>query len=452
MIDEIIKYIEKYKQIFWDLSDAIFEHPETKYQEYFAVQEMVKLLRTMGFVVQEAIGGIDTAFLTSYRSENIAEGSPCVAFLAEYDALPGYNQKPGVYSPERYENENGTQNGHGCGHNLLGCGSALAFVAAAEYWKNHHLQGELRLYGCPAEEGGAGKSRLVQAGCFDDVSCAFTWHPADYHCITSGSSLANCQIQFSFAGKSAHAAIAPHLGRSALDAAELMNVGCNYLREHIVPEARIHYAYQNAGGILPGAIPEEASVLYQIRAPKREDVEEITSRIIKVAEGAALMTETLMSYEIKTRVANIKPHHALERLLYDCMQSVPLPEYTVEERKYAEKLSQCNGENTLSDLLPRCEKIYGTSAEIQSHMKDTLYDFLLPYLPDDQVHSYSSDVGDVSQICPTAQFAGLTWVANTYEHTWVATSQGKSTIAHKGMAYAASVLALAACKKNEKNS
>lgn len=450
MTDEIIQYVNEYKEMFFRLSDAIYENPETKYEEHFACDSLVQALQELGFEVEKSIGGIETAFVASFRADKQCgeEKGYCIAFLAEYDALPGFNQRPDALRQESYENANGTTNGHGCGHNLLGCGAALAFVAAAKYWGKHHLKGELRLYGCPAEEGGAGKSRLVKAGCFAGVQCAFTWHPADYNCITSGSSLANCQVQFSFSGKSAHAAIAPHMGRSALDAVELMNVGCNYLREHIVSDARMHYAYQNAGGILPGAVPAEASVLYQIRAPKIEDVEEITNRVIKVAEGAALMTETAMTYEIKTQVANIKLDHELEKLLYSCMKEIPLPEYTEEEQQYASELTQFNEENTLSDLLPRSKKIYGTGEEIERHMGDSLYSFVLPYLPDDEVHFYSSDVGDVSQICPTAQFAGMTWVANTYEHTWIATSQGKSEIAHKGIAYAASVLALAACKKN----
>lgn len=447
MTKEILEYVDQYKGLFFELSDAIYENPETRFEEHFAHDKMIELLRSLGYEVEDTIGGIETAFMVSYSDPGVEEKEPVVALLAEYDALPNFNQKPGVFQKESYLNGNRTENGHGCGHNLLGCGSALAFIVAAKYMQNHHKKGTLRLYGCPGEEGGAGKSKLVKAGCFDGVSCAFTWHPADYNLVTSGSSLANCQIEFSFEGKSAHAAIAPHMGRSALDAVELMNVGCNYLREHVISEARIHYAYQNAGGSLPGIVPAEAAVVYQIRAPKIEDVKEIGERIKKVAEGAALMTETKMTYEIKTQVANIKPDHEMEKLLYDCMEEIPLPDYTSEERKYAKILAASNTENTLSDLLPRCQARYGTTLKIDQHLTDSLYDFRLPYLPDDSVHFYSSDVGDVSQVCPTAQFAGLTWVANTYEHTWVATSQGKSSIAHKGIAYAASVLALAVCKK-----
>lgn len=447
MVEEILEYVDRYKHMFFELSDAIYDHPETRFEEHFAHDSMTGLLHKLGYKIDDKIGETETAFMATYQDPTIEQEGPVIALLAEYDALPNFNQKPGVFQKESCINDNGTTNGHGCGHNLLGCGAALAFVAAAKYMENHHKKGTLRLYGCPGEEGGAGKSKLVKAGCFDDVTCAFTWHPADYNLITSGSSLANCQMEFSFQGKSAHAAIAPYMGRSALDAVELMNVGCNYLREHVIPEARIHYAYQNAGGTLPGIIPAEASVVYQIRAPRIEDVKAISERIKKVAEGASLMTETQMSYVLKTQVANIKPDHELEKFLYDCMQEIPLPDYTQEEREYAGQLAKCNVENTLTDLVSRCQKRYGDASEIEMHRRDSIYDFHLPYLPDDSVHSYSSDVGDVSQVCPTAQFAGLTWVANTYEHTWVATSQGKSSIAHKGIAYAAEVLALAVCKK-----
>lgn len=425
-IDEICLSAEDYSDAIFTLSDNIFDHPEIKYQEYYAYKTLTDFIKKDSEVTLiDHVANIDTAFVASYIHKE--KGKQCIAFLAEYDALANL--------------------GHGCGHNLLGCGSLLAFFITKEYMKKHNIRGEIRLYGCPAEEGGAGKSRMVKAGVFDGVQKALTWHPADYNAVTSGTSLANCQMLFTFYGKSAHAAIAPQNGRSALDACELMNVGSNYLREHIPQEVRIHYAYQNAGGTSPNIVPEKASVLYQVRAPKAALVNSILDRVKKIAQGAALMTETKVECQEISAVEEIRPCHVLEKMLYNNMKKVPLPTFSPKEIEYARVVSQDNEENTLDEVIKRCKNYPdgNTMKEIiEPHYHDCLYDFIIPYMPSEEVHNYSSDVGDVSGVCETAQFAGMTWVANTYEHTQNVVRQGKSSIAHKGILYSASVLAATA--------
>lgn len=425
-INEICVIANDFSKEIFEISDSIFDHPEIKYQEYYAYDILTNYIKQYDDIsLVERAANIDTAFMASFINKE--KGKECIAFLAEYDALPNL--------------------GHGCGHNLLGSGSLLAFLITREYMKKYNIPGEIRLYGCPAEEGGAGKSRMVKAGIFSGVTKALSWHPADYNAVTSGSSLANCQILFSFTGKSAHAAIAPDNGRSALDACELMNVGSNYLREHIPSEVRIHYAYQNAGGISPNIVPEKAAVLYQIRASKTELVNMITERVKKIAEGAALMTETKVEYEEISAVEEIRPCHYLEKMIYANMKKVPLPDYSDEEKEYAKELVGFNEENTLDNLIKRCKNYpdgENMKALLELHYNDNLYNFVIPYMPSDEAHSYSSDVGNVSGICDTAQFAGLTWVANTYEHTQNVIRQGKTSIAHKGLVYSASVLSTTA--------
>lgn len=423
-IEKIEKIITEYQNEIYGLADDIYEHPEIRYQEYYAYERYIEYLKSLPVDVEEHAAGIDTAFVARYRQ---GEGGNCVAFLAEYDALE--------------------KMGHGCGHNLLGAASLMAFLVTIRYMKYKKIQGEIRLYGCPAEEGGAGKARMVKEGAFQGINKVLTWHPADYNAITSGSSLANRQLLFRFHGKSAHASIAPHLGRSALDACELMNVGVNYLREHVLPATRIHYAYQNAGGKSPNIVPEEAEILYQIRAPKSTYVDEVCRRVLDIAQGAALMTGTEVVNQEISRVEELRPCHELERLLYENMKRTTPVVYTDQERTWAECIARENISCTLDDLIERCDNyVDGTQMKkiLSSHKGDSIYDFVVPYMPDDEPHAYSSDVGDVSGVCDTAQFAACTWAANTMEHTNAVVRQGKSSIAHKGMSFAASVLAATA--------
>src|SRR5699024_9548840 len=229
---------------------------------------------------------IDTAFVATYGS-----GKPVIGFLGEYDALSGLGQVPN----ETCQKADGNDAGHGCGHNLLGTAAFAAACAAKDHLEKHNLPGTVKFFGCPAEEGGSGKTYMVREGVFEGVDVALTWHPNKVNSIMSLSSNANYQVYFKFEGISSHAADSAPLGRSALDAVELMSSGVNYLHEHVIPEARMHYAYTNAGGISPNVVQPEAEVLYLIRAPQVKQVEEIYQRVVKIAEGAALMTETKLT-------------------------------------------------------------------------------------------------------------------------------------------------------------
>lgn len=263
--------------------------------------------------------------------------------------------------------------------------------------------------------------------------------------MTSGSSLANVEILYEFHGKSAHAALAPYLGRSALDAVELMDIGANYLREHLVPGTSIHYAILDTGGAYPNVVQEHASVLYMIRTPKYSELANITERLNHVAQGAALMTETTYEYTIRKETAELVPNHYLEGILQRNMEQMLPPKADAEEYAEAECFRKTMEEkyNTMDEMKERCED-YDTGRMLAEHRNDVIYDFLLPLMPSDKAVPYSTDVGNVSHICPTAQIVTATWTANTMQHTWQAIAQGKSSLAHKGMLYAAAILAAAA--------
>ena len=266
------------------------------------------------------VGGMPTAFKAVYGS-----GKPVIGFLAEYDALPELSQEGGCTMRKKAAGDN--PDGHGCGHNLLGAGAMAAALAVKAYIEEHPEAGTVILFGCPSEEKGDGKAIMAREGVFDGVDAAFTWHPGDKNAIWSESTLANVSVFFNFKGVTSHAAAAPELGRSALDAAELMSVGVNYLREHIISDARVHYAYRDVGGIAPNVVQGHSRVHYFIRAPKSWQVKEIYKRVVDVAEGAAKMTGTEMTYELYAGLSDYIPNHVLSEVLHESMEEIGAPKY-----------------------------------------------------------------------------------------------------------------------------
>lgn len=275
-------YIEKKRQKLTALSEEIWRYAEVGFQEFRSAQALERCLEDEGFTLEKGVAGIPTAFVARYGS-----GKPVIGFLGEYDALFDLSQQPG--NPQRALFENGTA-GHGCGHNELGVGALASALAVKEYMQEQGLAGTVVYYGCPSEEDGSGKMHMAKEGVFDELDGAFTWHPSSKNAVDGCSSLACIGVLYRFHGRATHAAGQPHLGRSALDACELMNVGANYLREHMIPEARIHYAYRDAGGGAPNVVQDHAALYYFIRAPKVSQAVELRERVDNCAKGAALMT------------------------------------------------------------------------------------------------------------------------------------------------------------------
>ncbi|TDK58108.1 amidohydrolase [Bacillus salipaludis] len=427
--------IEQKRDKIIELSDKIWACPEIYFEEHQSSEYLCKALEDEGFQVDRGVAGIQTGFIGSYGN-----GKPIVAILGEFDALTGLSQKKGL---AEHDPVVAGGNGHGCGHNLLGSGAFAAAVAIKDYMKQTGLQGTVRFYGCPAEEAGSGKAFMVRAGLFDDVDLALSWHPSTIPTIWNVNTLANYSATFKFNGKSAHAAAAPHLGRSALDAVELMNVGVNYLREHMVPEARVHYAITDTGGTSPNVVQPHAEVVYLIRAPKKQQVKELFERVYNIAKGAALMTGTTMEDEFVGTASNLVPNTTLAEIMYKNLTAVGVPAYDELDQKFAEKIrATLSQEDIDADLAGLCKE----TAKI---LKDKYIADIIPPLGDEVALSGSTDVGDVSWAVPTMQCMTTCFVLGTPLHTWQVVSQGAMPIAHKGMLQAGKVIACTAIEAME---
>ena len=404
---------QDFEQQFEAISDQIWEFAETRYQEFRSRALQADFLEKEGFTVTRNLGGIATAFSASFGS-----GHPVIGLLGEFDALPRMNQAADV--PEKQAERPGAA-GHGCGHNLLGTGAMEAACLIRDWLLQTRSEGTVIYFGCPAEEGGAGKAFLTRSGCFHGLDFALAWHPGSKTGLIK-EALANIRVIFDFTGKSAHAAAHPELGRSALDACELMNVGVNYLREHVKSDARMHYAYLNDGGDAPNIVPAAATLLYALRAPESAYVAELYERVGDVAKGAALMTGTKVSYRTVSAYADLLSIPAMEKVMMEAMQEAEKPEYTEEDYAYAAQFAADENSPSIdTDILPA----------------------------DQTINLGSTDVGDVSWQIPTGLIGVATEATGCALHTWQIVAQGKSPLAHKGMHYAARILFAAAKKLYE---
>lgn len=429
--------MEKYVERLESINSKIWDYAELKFEEHKSSRILQELLLEEGFEVKNNVADMETAFIAKF-----GKGKPVIGILAEFDALSGLSQKAGV-DKEVIREE--CPNGHGCGHSLLGTGSVGAALLIKDYLKKNNLEGTIVLAGCPAEEGGSGKTYMARAGLFDELDIALTWHPAGGYAVLTGSLQANCQVYFKFKGIASHAAGAPHLGRSALDAVELMNVGVNYMREHMETTDRIHYAVIDTGGVSPNVVQSHAEVLYLIRSINTEKVNKLYNRVCKIAKGAALMTETEVEIIFDKACSNVISNSVLEKIIFESMKEVPLPKYTKEELcnaiKIKKTISDTDRENDMSLLFSspmEKEKL------AKQYKECVMPDFIVDYR-----HQYisipgSSDVGDCSHVVPTAQFVAACFVPGTPGHSWQMVAQGKDKTAVKGMIYAAEVLAKAA--------
>ena len=427
-VDEIVRHVDAKRDAFVALADEIWRLAEIRFNERKSVAAHIGALEEEGFRVTRNVGGMDTAFVAESGA-----GGPVIGFLGEYDGLAGLSQEAGVAQPET---ATPGAVGHGCGHNLLGAGAALAAVALRNHLMSTGTKGTVRFYGCPAEEGGSGKTFMARAGAFDDLDAAVSWHPGCFASVMSRSSLANFQVYWRFTGRASHAAGAPHLGRSALDAVELMNIGVNFLREHMPSSARVHYSITDAGGISPNVVQPRAEVLYLIRAPEVGAARRLFDRVRKIADGAALMTETRVEMEIDKACSNIIPNMALAEAMYENLKRVgPVP-FDAADVAFAGAIRK-----TLTpDDIAHSIEMYG-APEAAS---EPLYGAPVPLDPTPRLIGGSTDVGDVSWIIPTVQLWGACFAVGTPGHSWQLVAQGMAPAAHKGMVHASKVMAATA--------
>ncbi len=432
-LSRISEIIESKKDLLTQVSDTIWDYAELKFEEYRSADLLCETLEQEGFQVERNVAGMETAFIGRY-----GEGNPVIAILGEFDALYGMSQLDGASHQKPIQNG---APGHGCGHQLLGTGALAAAIAVRQYLIEKNLKGTVLYFGCPGEEGGFGKTYMVREGLFKNVDCALTWHPAPANMVSNESSLANYNIYFRFKGKSSHAAFAPQLGRSALDALELMNVGVNYLREHVPSDVRMHYAVTNTGGKSPNVVQAESEEYFSMRSPKMSQLREIYTRVCDVAKGAALMTGTTAEFEIDSAVSEAIPNNVLNRLMHKNFSELGSPQYDVEDFRIAEEFR---------GVLPDAAKkniplsLAGNPALVQFILSKPILDMLVPYNEVEGINMGSTDVADVSWVVPTAQ-CWVTSAANgTQLHSWEMVAQGKTSIAHKGMLHAGKILAATA--------
>jgi aminobenzoyl-glutamate utilization protein B len=423
--DKIWQLVDDRKVDYEALSDRVWGMPEIAYTEYRSVAEHTAMLEQEGFRITENLAGIPTAVMGE-----AGEGGPVIAILGEYDALPGLSQVAGLAEPKEMERGG---HGHGCGHNMLGSAALLAATAVKNYLTERGIKGRVRYYGCPAEEGGAAKGFMVRAGAFKDVDIAITWHPAAITRVDDARSLAGVRVDYTFRGRASHAAAAPHLGRSALDAVELMNVGVNYMREHMPSDARIHYALLDGGGIAPNVVQAFAKVRYSIRATELAGMKALIERVRKIAEGAAMMTETSVEIRTISGVSNLLGNTPLEHAMQRQLDRLGPPPFDAADRAYAAQIQATLSPEDIASAYAR--------AGVPPKKDTPLCDFVVPYGTQGAPMIGSTDVGDVSWVVPTVQALVATHAIGTPGHSWQITAQGKSGQAKKGMVNAAKVMA-----------
>src|ERR1700739_4907873 len=423
--EEIWRLVDDKKEPFIGLSDRVWGMPEIAYTETRSVAEHLGEMERQGFRITRDVAGIPTAVMGE-----AGEDGPVIAILGEYDAFAGLGQEAGVAEAKPLRGEG---HGNACGQNLRGAASMLAATAVKDYLAQHGIKGRMRYYGCPAEEGGAAKGFMARAGIFSDVDVAISWHPAAFSGVNEAISLANTRIDFTFHGRAAHAAAAPHLGRSALDAVELMNVGVNYMREHMPSDARVHYALLDAGGIAPNVVQARAKVRYLMRASDLPELTRLVERVHKIAEGAALMTETRMESQVVSAGSHLLANTPLEKAMYDQLVRLGPPPFDEADRAEAAKF-----QSTLTD-----EDIASAFRRVGLPMRQgvPLCDQIVPLDAKSAPMLGSTDVGDVSWVVPTVQARGATYAIGTPGHSWQLTAQGKMSAAHKGLVHVAKVMA-----------
>lgn len=433
--EKIMKEIEA--QMF-EIHSQIWKLAEPSDQEYESAKILCEVLRKEGFEVEEGVCEKPTAFIASYGN-----GHPCVGFLGEYDALPGLSQECGL--PE-HKPICGSGYGHGCGHSALGVASLAAAFIAKRYLESEGKGGSVIYYGCCSEESKGVKPLMARDGKFKDTDCVFAWHPANQNGVTNTEYIAVKSFEVEFKGVTAHAGGSPHLGRSALDACELMNVGVNYLREHVIQEARLQYAYLDAGGTAPNVVQDHAKLAYGVRAPRVSQVDGIVERVMKCAKGAAMMTDTTVSIIPRMGYSDCFQNKVVARIMSDAAEEVGAPKWTKEDyalaRSFVEKYNEAQKkdlEETMKEKKP--EKTF------QEILEKPLDSDMELFNESKIVKIYGcTDVGDVGYVTPTASLSVATTALGTPGHSWFMTGMTGSSIGEKGIICAGEIMGLSAIK------
>ncbi len=418
------------------LGREIWEYAELSYEEVRSAAALTAALEKEGFTIKTGVADMPTCFTATFTN---GEGGPVIGLLGEYDALDALSQAPAC--PEKTPLVPGAP-GHGCGHNLLGAGCYSAAVALKEYLVRENRAGTVIYFGCPAEEGAGSKQFMARAGCFDGVDFCISWHPGTVNQVTDTGAIAIMGANFAFDGIASHAGGAPHLGRSALDAVELMNVGVNYLREHMIDSARIHYAYTDAGGTAPNVVQAHAVIKYEVRAPKVAQMMELFERVARVAKGAAMMTDTTLNYQVSMAFSDYTPNKALAAVMDRALQDVGAPAWTEEDYALAAKFLNTYNETTMVEIRRSLAETF-PDADIDALVKKPLHSGVIPFNKNEtRYRAGSTDVGDVGYAVPTVTLTTATACLGNVGHSWQNTAFAASEIGNKGMRAAAEAMVL----------
>jgi len=433
----IINWLDENAAGFLQMSDQIWENPEIYWEEKFASGLQADYLESEGFAVTRNSAGMQTAFIAEWGT-----GKPVLAFIGEYDALAGLSQ---VNEPVKKAVVEGGP-GHGCGHNILGVASLAAAVAVQKWLEANDISGTVRIYGTPAEEMGGGKVFMAREGLFSDLDAALSYHPSFINMASKASTVAIVSSSFLFKGKSSHAGGAPHLGRSALDAVELMNVGANYLREHVLDGTRIHYVITN-GGQAANIVPETAEVHYILRAAKPDYLLEVADRLRNIAKGAALMTDTTFKEVVESGYASMVPNNTIADLMYQALEEIGPIQFTEEELAFAQQINDAFGKKNRDYIEQRIDMLglgKEAASALHAHSDQPLMGVNFSAIDEGIVYKGATDVGDLSQVVPTGALVTTCFPTCTPGHSWVNTACGGMSIGHKGLMHAAKALALTA--------
>ncbi len=429
--EKVCSYVDQNSQEYIDLSKMIWNLAELQFKEFGSVKLLTEKLASEGFEIENGVAGIPTAFVATFKNGK----GPVVSTWGEYDALKGLGHEVSTT-----KTPNG-KDGHGCGHNLMGAACVAGIVAAKKFMVENNIHGTLKYFGCPAEEGGSAKVFMVREHVFDGVDANINWHPANANIVSQAAATAIMSVKYLFHGRASHAGVSPHLGRSALDAAILTDVGANYLREHVPPDVRIQ-SIITKGGDAPNIVPAEAEIWYFLRAPKRQMLDEVFERMNKIAQGMAMATETTVDIRVGAGAcSNGMPNNTLAEMVLRNLLKVGGPKFSEEDYEFAKAL---NKEVTLSEKKQSMEQMYRiTDPEIYS--KD-LCEFVQTDMMKGVVAPYSGDGCDVHWQIPCAQFNTCCQPVGTGNHSWQQVVCSGSSIGWKGMLTAAKVLGLSLCE------
>lgn len=420
------RWIDENRDRIIEISDKIWGYAELGLMEYKSSKLLADELERHGFKVERGVAGMPTAFVASW-----GEGHPVIGVMGEYDALPGLSQEPIPYKKPFVEGAPG----HGCGHNIHGTSGMAGAIAIKETMEREGIKGTVKFFGTPAEENYDGKVFMVRSGVFDGVDACLSHHPGQVNTARLSSSNAVNSVKFHFYGKSSHAAGSPEQGRSALDGVELMNVGINYMREHIIEKARIHYVIE-AGGGQPNVVPDYARSWFYVRAPERDQVEQIYEWVLRIADGADLMAGTSHKVEFLGGCYNLLPNRTLSEVVTANMREIGAIQYTSEEMEFARKIAETVPKEQKRDALRKLN-----FPNWENYLEVDIVQEILDPWDEGMVMAGSTDVSDVSWKTPTMEFGTATFILGAPGHSWQATACSGMSIGHKSLVFAAKTIA-----------